>query len=146
MKSILSNKKQIKNVWGWVYEITFSKTPTSNISDESWTVWNSWMINKSLSMVEDYLPIVNEAQLNSHWDSEMLYNFYRNSIPKKKVRINYIKCTRKINKELISKIGEILGVNLKESEEYLHILNNDSIKILLESIGLNQKEIKKLLK
>jgi hypothetical protein len=40
------SKKQIKDLWGWLNEITLYKTPIENISEESWDKWNSYVVNQ----------------------------------------------------------------------------------------------------
>jgi len=49
------SKKQIKDIWGWLNEITLYKTPIENISEESWDKWNSYMVNRYVSMDIRYI-------------------------------------------------------------------------------------------
>ena len=40
------NKREIKNIFGWLNEITVQKSPISSFSDKSWDNWNSYMVHR----------------------------------------------------------------------------------------------------
>ena len=56
------SKKQIKDIWGWLNEITLYKTPIDKISESSWEYWNSYMIHRFVSMNFDYVELSNYVQ------------------------------------------------------------------------------------
>ena len=58
----LKNKKQIKNIWEWLNEITVSKSSISDISEESWDTFNSYMVNRFISMNVEYIELANYVQ------------------------------------------------------------------------------------
>ena len=55
-------EKQINDMFGWLNEITLHKTHPKEISQESWKSFNSFMINKYVSMSPDYIELVNYVQ------------------------------------------------------------------------------------
>ena len=57
------NKKPIKNVWGWLEEITLTKSPTNSFTEEDWGQFNAYTLHKALSMNPNYLEIANLAQI-----------------------------------------------------------------------------------
>lgn len=141
------NKKKIPNIFGWLEEITLHKSPIDSISEESWDTWNNYMIHRFVSMNVNYVEIANHAQRFNPNDKRQTYAFYRDLVPKKKVFFKYIKPTSKsLNKELVEYITSYFECSKKEAEDLIPILGKEKIGSILSSIGLEEKEIKKLLK
>ena len=68
-------------------------------------------------------------------------------LPENKIFAKYIKSTKpKANNELLEVLSNYFQVSTREIKEYLHILSKDQIKNILSSRGINDDEIKKLLK
>jgi len=140
-------KKQIKNIWGWLNEITLYKTPINQIADNSWDSFNSYMVNRFISMNIEYCELAEYAQIFPYEEKEQLYNFYREMIPKKKVFLKYIKDqSKKKNGELIKILAEHFECSFREAEDYIDVLEKNIIKQILETRGIEEKEIKKLVK
>tara|TARA_B100000780_G_C20728392_1_gene289447 strand:+ start:81 stop:497 length:417 start_codon:yes stop_codon:yes gene_type:complete len=134
-------------VFNWLEEITVKKTPSSQFSQEDWDDWNSYMVHRFLSMNMSYIDIVNVAQRFHPTDKKGIYDFYKNLIPKKKIWNKYIKNkSKKDPKELSKIIANFLEVGFSEAGLYIPILGKVEIKNILNRIGLEEKEIKKLLK
>ena len=141
------SKKQIKDLWGWLNEITLYKTPIENISEESWDKWNSYMINRYVSMDIRYIELVNYIQTIPYDNKQQLYNIYREMIPKAKTFFKYLKTNRKKkNTEVIDYIAEYFQCSLGEAEEYLDILREHGARRVLYDMGVSDKEADKLLK
>jgi hypothetical protein len=140
-------KKQIKDLWGWLNEITLYKTPIENISEESWDSFNSWLVNKYLSMDIRYIELVNYIQTIPYDNKQQIYSIYREMIPKAKTFFKYLKTTRKKqNTDVIEYIAEYFECSLGEAEEYLDILRETGARRVLYDMGVNDKEADKLLK
>ena len=134
-------------VFNWLEEITVKKTPSSQFSQEDWDDWNSYMVHRFLSMNISYIDIVNVAQRFHPTDKKGLYNFYKEILPKKKIWNKYVKNQNKIDfKELSKIIAGYLELGVDEAKSYIPILNKDGVKNILTSMGLETKEIKKLIK
>ena len=141
------SKKQVKDLWGWLNEITLYKTPVENISEESWDKWNSYMINRYVSMDIRYIELVNYIQTIPYDNKQQLYNIYREMIPKAKTFFKYLKTNRKKkNTEVIEYIAQYFQCSLGEAEEYLDILRETGTRRVLYDMGVSDKEADKLLK
>jgi hypothetical protein len=72
---------------------------------------------------------------------------YKNIIPKKKVYLKWIGGKKKSqNTELVEKLSQYFLVSKRETEDYLDILHKRDVKNILQGMGEDDKEIKKLLK
>jgi hypothetical protein len=140
-------KKQIDNIFGWLDEIMLHKSNPQNISEESWDKWNSYMIHKYLSMNIDYIDIVNYVQKINPNNKKQIYTIYQEMIPKKKLWLKYIKNTNKTNfKQIPEYVAEYFNCSLGEAEEYIYLLRKQGIKGILWDMGVNEKEVDKLIK
>ena len=136
-----------KNLFEWLTEITVNKTPTTEISEESWDKFNSYMIHRYVSMDINYIEIVNYVQDFPPQEKRMIYNIYREFIPKNNKWSKYVKSkVKQSNKDLIDHIKDYFQCSSKESKEYINILATTEISRILTNRGLNKKEIKPLLK
>jgi len=143
----VSKKKQIKDLWGWLNEITLHKTSVEEISEESWDKWNSYMINRYVSMDIRYIELVNYIQTIPYDNKQQIYNIYREMIPKAKTFFKYLKTNRKKkNTEVIEYIAKHFECSLGEAEEYLDILRETGARRVLYDMGVSDKEADKLLK
>lgn len=140
-------KKQIKDIWGWLNEITLYKTPIENISEESWDKWNSYMITRYVSMDIRYIELANYIQTIPYENKQQIYQIYREMIPKQKTFLKYIKSrTKKQPATLVEYVAKYFECGLGEAEEYIDILRENGTRRILYDMGLDDKEIKKLLK
>jgi len=135
------------NVFKWLNEITVKKSPSTQFSDEDWDGWNSYMVHRFLSMSKEYIDIVNLAQRFHPTDKKGLYNFYKEVLPRKKVWNKYIKSQNKKDiKELSKIVANYLEVGCNEASSYIPVLGKEGTNDILSGIGLEKKDIKKLLK
>jgi hypothetical protein len=143
----LTSKKQIKDIWGWLNEITLHKTPIEEISEESWDKWNSYMIHRYVSMDIRFVELANYVQTLPYENKQQTYTIYREMIPKTKVFLKYIKSkTKKQNTTLVEYVAKHFECSLGEAEEYIDILREAGTRSILYRMGLEDKEIEKLLK
>jgi uncharacterized protein YbcC (UPF0753/DUF2309 family) len=134
-------------VFNWLNEITVKKTPSTQFTKEDWDGWNSYMVHRFLSMNKGYIDLVNIAQKFHPTDKKGLYNFYKELIPKKKVWNKYIKNqSKKDIKELSKIVANYLEVGCNEASLYIPILGKIGVKDILNRIGIEEKQIKKLIK
>lgn len=137
----------IKSAFDWVKEIMTNKRPWSSFTEAEHKVFNSFMINKVLSMTPEYIHIVNYVQKISHNEKEKIYLIYCDLIPKKYIFSKYIKANKKlIISELLIKISQYYECSLGEAEEYIHLLRKEGVEDILIKLGTDEKEIKKLIK
>ena len=141
------DKIEVSNIFGWLDEITVKKSHPNSFSEASWDKWNSYMIHRYVSMNIDYIDIVNYVQKISPQNKQQIYTIYREMIPKKKLWLKYIKNEKKRNyKELAEYIAEYLDCGLGEADHYVDILRKEGCKDILFRMGVEDKEVNKLIK
>jgi len=135
-----------KNLFEWLTEITVNKTPTTEISEESWDKFNSYMIHRYVSMNIDYIDIANYIQKINPQNKKQIYSIYKEMIPKKKVWLKYTKNEEKKNyQELAEYVADYYECSLGEADHYIDILGI-SVKSILWELGVEDEEIDKLVK
>ncbi len=143
----MSKQKEIKDLWGWLNEITLYKSPIENISQESWDSWNSYMINRYVSMDIRYIELVNYIQTIPYDNKQQIYLIYREMIPKQKTFFKYLKVSkRKKNLQAIDYVAKHFECSLGEAEEYMDLLRENGVRGILYKMGISDKEVDKLLK
>ena len=137
----------MKNIFDWLKAINTTKPPIESFSDKEWEFWNSYMIHRFLSMNPSHIEIVNDIQEMLPTDKKKIYSIYKEFIPKNNKWNKYIKSNIKQHKtELLNHLAHYWECSKNEVKEYLNILDDDKIINTLASMGLEQKEINKLLK
>ena len=137
----------MRNIFDWLKEINITKSPVDSFKVKDWEVWNSYMVHRFLSMNRNFLEIVNFVQSYPPQEKKAIYQIYKEYIPKNNKWNKYIKSNiKQPNNELLSYLSEHWECSKSEIREYLNILDNDTIFIILKGMGFDKKEITKLLK
>ena len=127
--------------------ITSEKKPWKDLTQEEQDLFNPYLCHRFLSMNPDYVDFVNTVQTVPYANKERVYNIYLYTIPKKDIWLKYIKSTKTKRQEAMLKhIATYYECSLGEAEEYADILKDNGIKSILKQLGVDDKEIKKLLK
>ena len=87
--------KKPVTLFGWLDEITLKKSPTNSFDESDWKTFNSYLINKYVSMQPEYIELVNYIQKIPYDNKKQIYSIYREMIPKKKVFLKYIGSKKK---------------------------------------------------
>jgi hypothetical protein len=144
-KKEVNNKKM--DIFDWLKEITYNKSPWNSFTEEDRESFNPYMVHRFLSMNPDYVDFVNTVQVVPYDSKEKIYNIYLYTIPKKDMFLKYIKSTKtKTKEELLNHLASYYECSLREADEYYHMHHSDTIKSILKKKGIDEKEIKKLLK
>ncbi len=145
-----TTKKEVSkkmSIFDWLKEITYNKSPWNSFTEEDRESFNPYMVHRFLSMNPDYVDFVNTVQIVPYTSKERIYNIYLYTIPKKDMWLKYIKSTKTKRQETMLKyIAAYYECSLGEAEEYADILKDNGVKIILKQSGVDDKEIKKLLK
>ena len=145
-----TTKKEVSKkmtIFDWLKEITYNKSPWNSFTEEDRESFNPYMIHRFLSMNPDYVDFVNTVQTVPYTSKEKIYHIYLYTIPKRDMWLKYIKSTKTKRQEAMLKyIATYYECSLGEAEEYADILRDNGIKNILKQSGVNDKEIKKLLK
>ncbi len=140
-------KNKTKNIFDWLQHITLYKTPVKEFTDKDWDNFNSYMVHRFISMSPYYVEVADYAQGLMPNNKKEIYNFYKEMIPKRKVWLQYIKTKNKQpNKELVEYISSYFEVGSREALSYINIMDKKVITQILQKMGLEDKEIKKLFK
>jgi len=134
------------NLFDWLKHINQYKTPIEKFKEKDWESFNSYMIHRFISMNKEFIEVVNYVQELPPQEKKMIYNVYREFIPKNNKWNKYIKSTNKEpNKELILILKDHFNLSTREIKDYLKILDKQEIIRILSNRGLEQKEIKQLI-
>ena len=134
-------------IFDWLNQITYEKQPWNSFTEEDRKSFEPYMIHRFLSMNPEYIEFVNLVQTFPYTDKEKIYNIYLYMIPRKKMFLKYIKSsTKKRQEKLLGYIASYYECSLGEANEYIDILRENGIKDILNKIGVDEKEQKKLLK
>jgi len=137
----------MKNVFDWLKEINSTKSHPDTFTNQDWDIWNSYMVHRFLSMNPDYIELVNEVQTLPPSNKKQIYSIYREYIPKNNKWSKYVKSSSKeFDKDLVLQLKKHFNVSIREIKDYLKILDKKEVQSILNKQGLEEKEIKKLLK
>ena len=133
-------------IFDWLNEISYNKRPWSSFNSEDRESFNPYMINRFISMKENYIDFVNTIQKYSI-NKESLYNYYCQLIPKRKTFFRYIKPKKStLNPNLITILAKRFALSEREIKDNYYLIGKDLSKNILQNIGIDDKQIKKLLK
>ena len=107
------------------------------------------MMMRYLSMNPDWTELIDLIQPYVHsLRSEDVYKVLLLIIPRGRTFIKYIKRDKKtdIQKELIDKTVMVFECSSKEAEDYISIMNRNTLEEMLDMFGLEKRRITKLLK
>ena len=92
----------MKNIFDWLKEINYHKSPSDKFTESDWELWNSYMIHRFVSMNKDHIEIANYVQEFPPQEKILIYNVYKEFLPKNNKWNKYIKSKSKsYNKELL---------------------------------------------
>lgn len=141
------SKTEVKNIFGWLDEITVKKSHPNTFSQNSWDNWNSYLMHRWISQNPDYIDIVNYVQKINPQNKQQIYSIYRELIPKKKQWNKYIKNQNKSTyQDIIKYVVKYFECSSKEADNYINILKRKGVEGILKDMGIEDKEIKKLIK
>lgn len=133
-------------IFDWLNEISYNKRPWSSFNSKDHDSFNSYMINRFISMKEDYIGFVDIIQKYS-LSNKYLYEYYIKLIPKRKTYFRYIKPKKsEINSKLITILAKYFTLSEREIKENYHLIGKNLSQTILQNLGIDQKEIKILLK
>jgi hypothetical protein len=135
-----------KNIFDWLNEITLNKIPWEKFTQEDKQSWNTYMIRRFISMDKNYTDLVSEIQ-NYPIPVENEYKFWCRVLPKRKTFFRYIKPQTNLpSKELLSILATYFKVSQREIIDNFNLLDKNILKDILQELGIQDKQIKTLLK
>lgn len=126
------------------------KVNWSELTEDEQKSWNTFIINRALSFTSDYLDIINKIQpyTGGQLTPAEIFKYYQSMLPSNFRFQKWIKGDKpkSFNSQLIALASGYFECSCKQAEDYLNILDKKELKILLKHIGLQEDEIKKLIK
>jgi len=154
----LQPQVKIKTLFDHINAITQiqDKKYFDKLSEADKKTWSNYMINRFLSMNEDWVEIIAELDqytVANQLDPKLMYQLYIDILPKGRVYLKYIKSNTKIlyKKELIALMKEHFEISSKEAIEYLNIFyltdeKIEELKSIISMYGKTEKEVSELIK
>ena len=134
-------------IFDFFKQVTTDKKPWSSFTEDEQKAFNPYILHKIVSMTEAYIEVANIGQSLPYTDKEKIYKFYCELLPKKSIYSKYVKGTKtKSNEDLLEYISKFYECSFREAEEYISILKKEDMYDILNRYGIEDKEIKKLLK
>ena len=137
-------------IFNWINEILVSKKHWNDFTEDEQKKFSPFIINRWLSMDNEFLEIVNFFQKYSIGTLEPreVYKWYCDMLPKGKRFNKYIKGKKdkKYNTELIDIMVMHFECSKSQVKDYLDLIAKDELIEILEKYGMNEKTIKRLLK
>ena len=135
-------------LFDWLNQILLHKKEWEEFDETEQKTFNTFMINRFLSMSEDFVDAVNICQEHTfQMEDKDVYNLYRKLIPKQKKFLRYIKGKKdKYSKKLLKFIAEHYQVSQREVIDYMFIIDKEHIEGLGKQYGKNKKQIKEMMK
>jgi len=121
-----------------------------DLNEEEQKSWNTFIINRALSFNPNYLNIVNNIQpyTGGQLTSAEIFKYYQDMLPSNFRFQKWIKGKKekKYNPQLLALLSGYFECSCKQAEDYLNVMKKKDLKSLLTNIGLQEGEIKKLIK
>tara|TARA_R110000868_G_scaffold81595_1_gene230817 strand:+ start:142 stop:585 length:444 start_codon:yes stop_codon:yes gene_type:complete len=136
------------SIFDWIKAIIDTKPSWETFSHEQQKQFNNYMIHRFLSMNPKYIEVVNYIQGLNLSESKKLYEVYCFMIPQSKNTYSaYIKSnTKKASPEAAQHVAEHFECSVSEAEEYISLTDKKWLENILTTKGVDEKEIKKLVK
>ncbi len=135
------------NLFDWINELFVGKRNWDTFSDADKKKFSPFMVNRYLSMNDDFLPFVNYFQKYTIevMPRKVAYQFYCNLLPKKKIYLRYLSGKKeKTNDKVVPFIMEYFEVSKLQAADYYDLMTKEDLKLLLKNFGKSDKEIKKM--
>ncbi len=130
------------NLFSWIDELFVKKRAWDSFSAEDQKKFSPFMVNRYLSMNNDFLPIVNHFQKLTIevMPIGVVYKFYCSLLPKKKTYLRYLSGKKtKTNEKVVPFIQKYFEVSKLQASEYYNLMTTDELKLLLKQYGKTDK-------
>jgi hypothetical protein len=135
------------NLFSWINELFVGKRDWDSFSDADKKKFSPFMVNRYLSMGDDFLPFVNYFQKYTIevMPHKAAYQFYCNLLPKKKTYLKYMSGKKERTNELVVPfIMKYFEVSKYQAAEYYDLMSKEELTLLVKKFGNSDKEIKKM--
>ena len=95
------------------------------------SAYSPFMIDKFVSMINMFLPVANGMNKCKNLPKAMHYEFYKNVLPKKYVKFNYIK-KQKEDENAIECVAKYYEVSEREAKMYISMFTESQTKQIVD--------------
>ena len=114
----------------WLNSINFTK---KNLLEEDPTAkYPAFVVNKCLSGTLDSVLFANEMNMNAHLDKELQYDFYLQSLRKRKRFAPWLK---KGKVEDLDAIKKYYGYSNEKAQQAMNILTKEQVKYIKQKLN-----------
>ena len=137
-------------IFEWINQILTHKKPWDSFNETDQKTFSPFIINRWLSMDEEFIEVVNYFQKYAIGTLEPreVYKWYSDFLPKGKRFNKYIKSKKdkKYDPELINVLVTYLECSKLEAKENLSYISKEEVNQILEKYGTDPKKIKSICK
>ena len=134
----------------WINQVLVHKKDWDSFSESDQKTFNTFIINRWLSMDPEFVEVVNYFQKYSigTLESREVYKWYVDFLPKGKRFNKYIKGKKdkKYDPELINIMCEYFQCSKTDVKENLSLISKEEVNQILEKYGTDPKKIKSICK
>ena len=123
------------NLFSWINELFVGKRNWDTFSDADKKKFSPFMVNRYLSMNDDFLSFVNYFQKYTIeiMPRKSVYQFYCKLLPKKKTYLKYLTGNKyKIDDTVVECLIKYFEVSKKQALEYYRLMDKKDLKLLLK--------------
>jgi uncharacterized protein YcsI (UPF0317 family) len=148
--------KDFRNLWDHITQVRSKKESGywDSLSESERKQWNTYMVNRGVSMNPDLCPVVNEVQhLTMEMPDEAAYRMYKHLLPPDDTYYKYVKKKEEgsdFPKDwMIEYLVDFYGCSVSEAKEYFEIFMKDEkhksrFKEVMRNYPLEEDEVKDL--
>ena len=137
-------------IFEWINQILVHKKPWDSFNETDQKTFSSFIINRWLSMDEEFIEVVNYFQKYAieTLEPKEVYTWYCDILPKGKRYNKYIKSkkSKKYDPILIDLICKYFECGKQQVGEYLELIHKEELKQILEMYGTDKNQIKRMIK
>jgi len=134
----------------WMNQLLVHKKHWNEYSEDEQKKFSPFIINRWLSMDNEFIEIVNYFQKYAIGTLEPreVYKWYCEVLPKGKRYNKYIKGRKQVkyDSELVEIMCKYYEISKSECKEYLELISKEELKTILEMYGVESKKIRKFIK
>lgn len=119
------------NPFQFVNEINYGKKDLMEFGENE-TVYNSFLVNRSLSYFNDTVYFANEMNKYHHLDSKLQFHFLLNIVRKRKRFSKWVKPETDNNVDVIK---EYYGYSNEKAIQVLSLLSTDQLNIIKNKVN-----------
>ena len=137
-------------IFEWINQILIHKKPWDSFDELDQKAFSPFIINRWLSMDEDFIEVVNYFQKYAVGTLEPreVYKWYSDFLPKGKRFNKYIKSKnkKKYDPILVDIVCKHFECSKQQMGEYLELIHKEELKEILEMYGTDKNQIKRMVK